>query len=124
MGTIRTALTATAAVGLTLALGAAPAQADNPVITGTFTAAKYVDATDQLCVRVEGNLGSGFSGEALIRDDGTTIASRFKVGNNDGSWSCTRNLSIPEDRSYTLVLRDCTSYAYPSCTTKRKSFFS
>ncbi|MCR4512146.1 hypothetical protein [Aeromicrobium sp. 50.2.37] len=124
MTTIRTVLAATAAVGLTLALGAAPAQADNPVITGTFSAAKYVDVTDQLCVRVEGTLGSTFYAEALIRKDGTTVASRFKVGNNDGSWSCTRNLSIPEDRAYTLVLRDCTTNANPSCTTKRKSFYS
>lgn len=124
MSIVRTTLAATATAGLVLALGAAPAHADNPVITGTWSGAKYVDATDQLCVRVEGNLGSSFSGEALIRNDGATVASRLKVGNHDGTWSCTRNLSIPEDKAYTLVLRDCSDYTYPSCTTHRKSFFS
>ncbi len=124
MTIVRMLVTATAAAGIALAVAVAPAQASNPVLRGTFTAAKYVDETDQLCVRVEGNLGSGFWGEALIRKNGTTVASRFKVGNHDGSWSCTRNLSIPEDQPYTLVLRDCTEHAYPSCTIKRTSFYS
>lgn len=73
---------------------------------------------------MEGNLGSSFWGEALIRNDGATVASRLKVGKHDGTWSCTRNLSIPEDKAYTLVLRDCSEHTYPSCTTHRKSFFS
>ena len=124
MKTMRTALTAAATVGLVLGIGIAPAQADNPVLNDNWASAKYIDNTDQLCARVGANFGNGFWAEALIRKDGTTVKSKLKVGNHNGSWACTANLSIPEDQPYTLMLRSCTEHSLPSCTVKRNSFFS
>lgn len=124
MSVIRTALAATAAVGLTLALGTAPAQADNPVLTDNWASAKYVDNTDQLCARVGANFGGSFWSEAVILDGDRIVKSKLKVGNRNAAWACTANLSIPEDQRYTLLLRSCTEHSYPSCTTKRTGFYS
>lgn len=103
-------------------MGAAPASASNPQLNDAWASAKYVDLTDQLCARSD--FGSGFYAIASIRLDGQVLWSKTAVGDGTNTWKCTANLSIPEDKLYTLVLESCTVHSNPRCTTKRTTFYS
>ncbi|MFJ9392249.1 hypothetical protein ACIRON_25745 [Nocardioides sp. NPDC101246] len=70
------------------------------------------DSADNLCARTQGNRarvkmiptnGSGSTYSATTTSGG---------GGNWGSWACTGNLSIPEDKQYRMELYVWTSDAY------------
>jgi hypothetical protein len=112
------------AAALTLA-SVAPAHADNPVLSHQWATGKYLDATDQLCARIDSGFNTSASwATAEIRLDGVLKWSRTDYGNGDSQFTCTPNLSIPEDKQYVLVVKACTTYANPACTSVRTTFFS
>jgi len=123
----RTRSIAAAAIGAAALIGltVTPAHASNPVLPHSWAVSKYLDETDQLCAKVD----SGFNTSATwataeIRLDGVLQWSKTDYGNGDNVFACTQNLSIPEDKAYTLVVKACTTYANPTCTSARTSFYS
>jgi hypothetical protein len=108
-----------------LALGVAPASANNPLIEHQWAKAKYIDVTDQLCAKVASYMDTSASwATAEIRLSGDVLWSKSDYGNSDNVWACTGNLSIPEDKQYVLVVKACTIYANPLCTSVSTTFYS
>ncbi|MGJ9411262.1 hypothetical protein ACHAAC_01010 [Aeromicrobium sp. CF4.19] len=111
-----------AGVVVVMAMAISPAHADNPVITHLGAAAKYVDRTDQLCAKITAPNDKQWA-EAHILVNGVPRWTKIDRGNGDRKWSCTRNLSIPEDERFTLLVMSC-SKPTNSCAGKRVTFFS
>lgn len=104
-----------ALVGLTMV----PAHADNPVLPNGSATGKYVDLTDKLCAKTS---NSAYYAEVVILSGGSVKFRKIDRA-NDGSFACTGNLSIPEDKQYTLSVLNC-SKASLACTGKSTTFFS
>jgi hypothetical protein len=122
---VRTLVGAVVGAAALTFLSVAPASASNPVLTHSWATGKYLDETDQLCARVDSAFGTSATwATAEIRLDGVLKWSKSDYGNGDTAFSCTGNLSIPEDKQYVLVVRACTTYANPTCTSDRTTFYS
>jgi hypothetical protein len=107
------------------ALSVTPAMASNPVLPHSWATGKYLDETDQLCAKVDSAFDTSRTwATAEIRLDGVVKWSKTDYGNGDNAFSCTANLSIPEDKQYVLVVSACTTYANPTCTSARTTFYS
>ncbi|SDD11502.1 hypothetical protein [Nocardioides lianchengensis] len=116
-------LSATAAV---IALGIGPAAANDIQFSFHGASARYTDATDTLCAKAVNDTGAGLEdyAYALIQNaSGGTVASSPFASQGQG-WRCTGNLSIPEDRLYTLVLFDCTRIPGTDCGGTTRQFYS
>ena len=89
-----------------MAIGIGPAAANDVSFGHHGSYVEYTDATDNLCVRATNDTGGSDSAYALIMNGNTTVRSSPMAVEGQG-WQCTGNMSIPEDRWYTLVLFDC-----------------
>ena len=113
-----------AATTTAIALGVGPAAANDISFSYYGAQASYTDATDNLCVRAANDSGLRDYAYALIQNgSGQTVASSPFAYEGQG-WRCTGNLSIPEDRLYTLVLFDCSEVVGTDCGGTSRQFYS
>ena len=119
-------LLVTAALAASLSgVAAVPAVASDQSIDFYGAHATYDDLTDTLCVRADNDFPGlvDYAIGYIERPDGSIFASKFDYEGN--GWSCTGNLSIPEDRLYYLRVSDCTDIQGTDCgSSRRKSFYS
>lgn len=116
-------LSAAAAIS---ALGIGPASANNIEFSFHGASARYTDLTDTLCVKAVNDTGGGLRDYAyalIVGPGGGTIASSPFANEGEG-WRCTGNLSIPEDKLYTLQLFDCTEVPGTDCGGTSRQFYS
>jgi hypothetical protein len=118
-------LSAVAASVAVVAGTAGPAAANDIQFSFHGATARYTDATDTLCVRAADDSGSlrDYAYAVILNGNGGTVATSPFASEGQG-WRCTGNLSIPEDRLYTLHLFDCAELPGTDCGGTGRQFYS